>query len=179
VTSLRVLFALVTLLPALNASAQSTQPSKKLIEFGWDEPTTAFMKQHIAEMEKRRRQRQKKIADEDAIVAARRRAPPTIVRYERHSFVINFVPFGAGQFQNGQRRKGWLFLGAEAVLGAVSVGAFATNLGLYGLAPQRRCLDPQPVGVACPPGSIDHSQEDASNTLVGVQVVSGALFCDA
>src|SRR5262245_12691851 len=25
---------------------------KKLIEFGWDEPTTAFMRAHIAEMEK-------------------------------------------------------------------------------------------------------------------------------
>src|SRR5205823_14115198 len=27
--------------------------NKKLIEFGWDEPDTAFMRQHIAEMEKR------------------------------------------------------------------------------------------------------------------------------
>ena len=36
------------------ASAQSTRPTtKKLIEFGWDEPTTAYMKRHIAEMEKR------------------------------------------------------------------------------------------------------------------------------
>ena len=130
----------------------------------------------IAEMEKRRRERDKKRAEEDAILAARRRAPPTIVHYERHSFAVNFVPFGAGQFQNGHRRKGWLFFGAEALLGAVSVGAFATNLGLYGLAPQRKCLDEQPMGVACPPASIDHSQEDRSNMLLGVQVASGALF---
>src|SRR6266404_1579170 len=34
------------------ASAQSTQPTKKLIEFGWDEPDTAFLRKHIAEMEK-------------------------------------------------------------------------------------------------------------------------------
>ena len=27
-------------------------PIKKLIEFGWDEPETAFLRQHIAEMEK-------------------------------------------------------------------------------------------------------------------------------
>jgi hypothetical protein len=27
------------------------KPTKKLIEFGWDEPDTAFMRQHIAEME--------------------------------------------------------------------------------------------------------------------------------
>lgn len=29
----------------------ATTPSKKLIEFGWDEPDTAFMRKHIAEME--------------------------------------------------------------------------------------------------------------------------------
>src|SRR3954467_10330959 len=27
-------------------------PVKKLIEFGWDEPDTAFLRQHVAEMEK-------------------------------------------------------------------------------------------------------------------------------
>src|SRR2546423_11533626 len=32
------------------ASAQS-RPAKKLIEFGWDEPDTAFMRKHIAAME--------------------------------------------------------------------------------------------------------------------------------
>ena len=30
----------------------AVNPSKKLIEFGWDEPDTAFMREHIAEMEK-------------------------------------------------------------------------------------------------------------------------------
>jgi len=102
--------------------------------------------------------------------------PPTILRYERHSFAINFVPFGAGQFQNGERRKGWFFLGAETLLGAVSVGAFATNLGLYGLTPNRGCKDPQPTDIECPAMSIDHSQENTSRTLLGVQVVSGGLF---
>jgi hypothetical protein len=36
---------------ASTSSAQS-RPSKKLIEFGWDEPDTAFMKVHVAEMER-------------------------------------------------------------------------------------------------------------------------------
>jgi len=130
----------------------------------------------IAEMEKRRREREKKTADDFERAAARARLPPKIVRYERHSFTVNFVPFGAGQFQNGQRRKGWLFFGAEAVLGAVSVGAFATNLGLYGLTPHRKCNAPQPMDIQCPLGSIDHGQEDTSRALLGVQLVSGGLF---
>ena len=35
-----------------NLLAQATQSTKKLIEFGWDEPDTAYLRKHIAEMEK-------------------------------------------------------------------------------------------------------------------------------
>src|SRR5215203_364222 len=49
----RALVALPILLAAL-APAQTTQlaPAKKLIEFGWDEPDTAYLRQHVGEMEK-------------------------------------------------------------------------------------------------------------------------------
>src|SRR5262245_37520814 len=130
----------------------------------------------IAEMERRRREREKKAAEIRQREAARLRLPPTVVYYERHSFAVNFIPFGAGQFQNGQRRKGWFFFGAEALLGAVSVGAFATNFGMYGLTPHRKCNEPQPMGIACPPAAIDHSDEDTSRTLLGIQLASGGLF---
>jgi len=130
----------------------------------------------IEKFEERRRQREKAAAEQRRLDIERLSKPPTIVHYERHSFAVNFIPFGAGQFQNGERRKGWLFFSAEALLGAVSVGAFATNFGIYGLTPNRGCKDPQPTGIACPSMSIDHSQEDASRRLLGVQVVSGGLF---
>ena len=53
------------------------------------------------------------------------RAGPTVVekRFGRNSFAVNLVPFGAGQFQTGHRRKGWTFLTVEALLAAVSVAA--------------------------------------------------------
>jgi len=102
--------------------------------------------------------------------------PPTVLRYEQHSFAVNFIPFGAGQFQNGQRRKGWFFFGTETALAAVSVGTFATNFILYGVAPHRRCTAQQAPGVECPPAAIDHSQEDTSRALLDVQLVSGGLF---
>src|SRR5207244_10264732 len=35
----------------LMARPVSADTHKKLIEFGWDEPTTAFLREHIAEME--------------------------------------------------------------------------------------------------------------------------------
>lgn len=94
-------------------------------------------------------------------------------RTERRSYLINFVPFGAGQFQNQQRRKGWAFLGVEAGLAAVSVGAFMANVQTYGWHPISRCQDGQS---ACTPAMIDHTRENDSRKLIDVQVVSGALF---
>jgi tetratricopeptide (TPR) repeat protein len=129
----------------------------------------------IAAIESRRKQR-------DAEIAARLQreqrlhAVTTVLRYERHSYLLNFVPFGAGQFQNGQRRKGWFFLGVEAGLGAISVAALATNFALYGANPYRKCLANPPPAGACPSDQIDHTQENRSRELLGVQLVSGGLF---
>jgi hypothetical protein len=135
----------------------------------------------IASFETRRHQRDQELAAHRLREERLHPPVPTIVRYEHNPFVFNFVPFGTGQFQNGQRRKGWMFLGVETGLAVVSVGAFATNLALYGLNPHRKCLVPQvmdPDGMleACPPGEIDHSQQDTSATLTRIQVASGALF---
>ncbi len=130
----------------------------------------------IVSIEARRKRRDLEIAAR--LQREARLHPPTttIVRYERHSYLLNFVPFGAGQFQNGQRRKGWLFFGVETALAAISVGALTANFALYGANPYRKCLAQPPSTGACPPDQIDHSQEDTSRTLLRVQVISGGLF---
>jgi hypothetical protein len=136
----------------------------------------------IAAIEARRRQREQEVLARRQREAARLAAPsgPPLV-YERRSYAINFVPFGAGQFQNGQRKKGWIFLGVESGLAAISVGAFVTNFALYGLEPRRGCLVAQPTDSSgtpspCPPGQIDYSAEHTSQWLLRTQVVSGGLF---
>lgn len=43
---------------------------------------------------------------------------------ERKSRIVALLPFGAGQFQNGHRIKGWLFLGGEVLLGAAAAVSF-------------------------------------------------------
>ena len=98
-------------------------------------------------------------------------------RTERHSYLINFVPFGAGQFQNQQRRKGWAFLGVEAGLAAVSVGTFMANVATYGWHPTRFC-NGQPFApmTGCPASEIDHARENGSRKMMDVQIVSGVLF---
>jgi hypothetical protein len=134
----------------------------------------------IAAIENRRREREKELAARRQRESRLRAVQPTLV-YERHSYLLNFVPFGAGQFQNGQRRKGWMFFGVEAGLAAISIGALVTNFALYGVQPHRKCLMmpsgyPSGVPEACPPDQIDHSQEQTSQDLLHVQLISGGLF---
>lgn len=130
----------------------------------------------LAQLEAKRKQiesaRQREREECDKV-----RSGPTIVekRVGRNSFAVNFIPFGAGQFQNGQRGKGWAFLGAESLLAAVSLGAFATNLALYGFRPVRGCR--YDMGdTACPADAIDYTDENRSRWLLRTQVASGAMF---
>jgi hypothetical protein len=113
---------------------------------------------------------------------AHRRVQVLERRIERRSFALNFFPFGVGQFQNQQHRKGLFFLGVEGALAATSVAAFALNFGLYGVNPRRPCLDdpvaaqPDGSGGECPADRIDHTGEHHSRDLTRIQIASGGLF---
>jgi hypothetical protein len=45
-------------------------------------------------------------------------------RAEKHSFALNFVPFGAPQFQNGHMAKGWALFGIEVALLALNIASY-------------------------------------------------------
>lgn len=111
---------------------------------------------------------------------ARRSSQVLERRIERRSLPLAFVPFGVGQFQNQQPRKGWLFLGVEGVLATTSLAAFVTNFAMFGVNPARACLVPvvpqNMLPGECPTDKIDHSDESFSKNLTRVQVVTGALF---
>jgi hypothetical protein len=77
----------------------------------------------------------------------------------RRALWISFVPFGAGQLQNGHRRKGFALLGGELALGALSLGTAIAVRFAY------------PNGL--PRG------DDTARALDVVKVASGALFFGA
>lgn len=53
--------------------------------------------------------------------------------FKRSSYAVNFVPFGAGQFQNGQNGKGLALATSQIVTGGVSAGIFLYLGFKYGL----------------------------------------------
>ena len=57
----------------------------------------------------------------------------SLIVYETHPYYVNFVPFGAGQFQNRQPGKGILFAAAQGVTGGASAGVFLYLASKYGL----------------------------------------------
>jgi len=57
-----------------------------------------------------------------------RSGPATkIIKVQERSYILNWVPLGAGQFQNGHRAKGTAIAAAELVLGAANIGAILVH----------------------------------------------------
>jgi tetratricopeptide (TPR) repeat protein len=99
-----------------------------------------------ARLERARRQQLKKRITESAFVL------------EKRNYLINFVPFGAGQFQNGERGKAIFFAVTEGSLGTVSLGLFAYQLLRYSN------------------GRVPVDEVEGTRNLQVAQITSGALF---
>ncbi len=85
-----------------------------------------------------------------------------MVVLEKRSYWVNFVPFGAGQFQNGQRMKGLFFLGTEAALGGLSVSLWSYQVIKYGFR-----------------GKVPPRDVDSVNRMQTIQAASGLLCLGA
>jgi tetratricopeptide (TPR) repeat protein len=62
-----------------------------------------------------------------------RRYRESLIVYEVRPYYVNFIPFGAGQFQNGDRKKGLAFAASQAITGGVSAGIWLYLVGEYGI----------------------------------------------
>ncbi|MEZ4359709.1 MAG: hypothetical protein R3B48_05975 [Kofleriaceae bacterium] len=80
-------------------------------------------------------ERKRRNAEKRALAEERerlRRYRESLIVYEVRPFYVNFVPFGAGQFQNGQRTKGLVFSTSQALAFAASAGIWVYLVGQYG-----------------------------------------------
>jgi tetratricopeptide (TPR) repeat protein len=112
--------------------------------------------------------RRRLLAEEQA-----RAGPPTkLVRVQERLYLFNWMPLGAGQFQNGDRAKGTAIAAGQIVAGLVNVTAIVMHNQLAEDR-TRTCISGQP-GCSRPPYS------DSDRTLLGrveaVKYVSAGLF---
>ncbi len=90
------------------------------------------------EERERREAEQRRLAEENERLQARLAA---MVVYETRPYYVNFIPFGAGQFQNDDRTKGLFFAATQGVTGGVSAAIWlylVTEFGLPGEVPPER-----------------------------------------
>ncbi|MCX5747945.1 MAG: hypothetical protein NT062_36240 [Proteobacteria bacterium] len=114
-------------------SALQLQPERRLVEGGYySEATIRVFEAVRAELlESNKRLDEARLRQEqlDQIENLKK----TIVLYEDHPWSRNFVPFGAGQFQNKRPVRGILFASGQAATLVTSVGIYAYLVNTYGL----------------------------------------------
>jgi tetratricopeptide (TPR) repeat protein len=124
--------------------ALQIQPDKSLTDLLFSEGAIRLFDQTKADSEARaeRDAQLRKLADERERI---RKYKESLVVVERRSFGVNFIPFGAGQFQNKQRARGVMFAAGEVLTGGVSLGVFLYLAGKYGLNAQVPVIEGQGV----------------------------------
>jgi tetratricopeptide (TPR) repeat protein len=165
----------------------SIDPDQVLDPFLVPPPVVDFFDKVRAEAEPELaplRERKKQLKEQERLAdEARRRllaeelirsGPPSkIIVVQEHIYLLNFLPFGVGQFQNGDTTKGIIIAVSQVVLGAVNLGAiFAHNA--IAQDSSRRCSVSTQTNCSNPP--IPDSDRALLQNIDVVKYVSAGLF---
>jgi hypothetical protein len=120
---------------------------------------------------------QQRLADEAkrrllAEELARTGPPSKIVRVEQRVYLFNWLPLGAGQFQNGERAKGTAIAVGQLVLGIVNIAAIVVHNQVADDR-TRTCISGQP-GCSRPP--YKDSDRKLLDQIDVVKYASAGLF---
>ena len=119
--------------------------------------------QRLAEEAKRRL-----LAEEQA-----RNGPPTrMVRVQERTYLLNWLPFGAGQFQNDQKKKGTALAVGQVTLALVNLAAIVVHSQIADDR-SRMCTSSEP-NCTSPPYSTDDRR--LLGRLEAVKYVSAGMF---
>ncbi len=89
------------------------------------------LRQERARVEAERRERERLAAEEQRRRAEALARQVTVRTVEKRNFLVNFVPFGAGQFQQGRSSLGIVFAASEGVLAVTSIIAYFAYDALF------------------------------------------------
>jgi tetratricopeptide (TPR) repeat protein len=133
----------------------------------------------LAPLRERRRslRQQQRLADDArrrllAEEAARTGPPTKVVRVQERLYLFNWMPLGAGQFQNGQKAKGTAIAAGQIALGLVNISAIVVHNQLAEDR-TRTCVSGQP-GCSKPPYT--DSDRRLLRNVEAVKYVSAAMF---
>jgi tetratricopeptide (TPR) repeat protein len=127
-------------------------------------------RRELKEQERLAEEARRKLLAEEAI----RAGPPTkLVVVQEHVYILNFLPFGAGQFQNGEPTKGTIIAVSQVLLAATNLGAILAHNAIA-QDPSRRCSVSSPTNCSNPP--IPDSDRQLLQNIDVVKYVSAGLF---
>ncbi|HYH96463.1 hypothetical protein [Hyalangium sp.] len=89
------------------------------------------LRQERTRVEAERRERERLAAEEQRRRAEALARQVTVRTVEKRNFLVNFVPFGAGQFQQGRSSLGIVFAASEGALAVTSVIAYFAYEALF------------------------------------------------
>ncbi len=120
--------------------------------------------------ERKAREEADRKREADRVARLERLASEETVREPRNRYVA-FIPFGAGQFQNGQRALGWTLLGVETALVAVGTAVVPFYLA------ERRAMNETYDPSARPDATAQaESHRDSARTLQIVNLSAYGIF---
>jgi hypothetical protein len=127
-------------------------------------------KRQLEEQERLAEEARRRLLLEEQI----RSGPPSkVVVVEEHVYMLNFLPFGVGQFQNGDTTKGIIIAVSQVVFGAINLGAIFAHNAIAD-DPSRRCSVSTINNCSNPP--IPDSDRALLQNIDVVKYVSAGLF---
>ena len=126
-------------------------------------------KRELREQQRLAEEAKRKLLSEEA---SRTGPPEKVVLVEERVYLFNWLPFGAGQFQNGEKAKGTAIAAGEIVLGLVNISAILFH-NQIAQDRTRTCVSGQ-AGCSNPP--YYDSDRQLLSQVDTVKYVSAGLF---
>ncbi len=136
------------------------------------EPTLAPLRarrRELAEQQRLADEARRRLLAEEALRAG---PPGKIVRIEQRIYLLNWLPLGAGQFQNGERAKGAAIAAGQLVFGLVNIAAIVVHNQIAD-DPSRACVSGE---IACSRPPYRDSDRTLISQIDALKYASAALF---
>jgi tetratricopeptide (TPR) repeat protein len=137
--------------------AVELDPQLRITTYGFSQAATDFFEKKKRAHDEKNRELEEKFRRAREL-EQQRKAVNRIRIKENRNYYLNLVPFGVGQFQNGQSTKAMLFAGSQFVTGALSIGIYSYLTSRY------------------PDGLVPRDEVDEARNLQILQIGAGVTF---